>query len=299
MKRKISIVKRGTIDLDIIESNPIVFKGQLYRFEYIRFSSQEKRYHKNDLGLSYFRFVNVSTGEILAPFAQNLHMGNAFVWQNRVYVTAVEGWGKSRFYQLESDDLVNWSSPRVILEDSAWQGYNTSLCRAEDCFVLTFELGAPLEIVNVPFTMFFAKSTDLNSWELIPDAVFGRDIYTGGPMLRYFRGWFYFFYLDGSYEQGFREYVARSRDLKDWVWSPRNPVLSYGDDDRKLSGNFTPQEMEKIRSAENINVSDLDMCEWRNKLYMVYSWGNQRGTEFLAEAEADCTEQEFCESFFD
>ena len=101
----------------------------------------------------------------------------------------------------------------------------------------------------------------------------------------------------GTIDQ-FEEYVARSHDLKEWDWSPRNPVLSYDDHDRQLVGKFTPEEIDKIRSAKNINNSDLDMCEWQDGLYMVYSWGNQRGTEFLAEAAADCTEREFCESFF-
>ena len=155
MKDKIPVIKRGTIDQFIVEANPIVFKGQLYRFEYIRYFSPEKRYRNNNLGVSYFRFINVQTGEVLPPFGHNLHMGNAFVWQDRIYVTAVEDWGKGRFYQLESDDLVHWTTPRVILEDPGWQGYNTSICRAEDGFVLTFELGAPSELVNVPFNMVF------------------------------------------------------------------------------------------------------------------------------------------------
>ncbi len=298
MSKTYPVKKCGTIDIFIVEANPVVFKGELYRFEYIRWKSPEKRYPGNDLGISYFRFVNVSTGEIGAPFGHKLHMGNAFVWEDAVYVTAVEDWGGSKFYIMKSDDMVNWSEPKVILEDPSWQGYNTSMCRTDDSFLLTFELGAPVDIVGVPFTMFFAESDDLENWRIIPDAVFGQEIYTGGPMLRYFDKWYYFFYLDGSYESGFEEYVVRSRDLKKWEWSSRNPVMTYNDEDRKLAADFSPEDERKIAIAENINVSDLDMCEWRNKLYMVYSWGNQRGTEYLAEAEAECTEQEFCESFF-
>ena len=40
------------------------------------------------------------------------------------------------------------------------------------------------------------------------------------------------------------------------------------------------------------------MCEFGGKLVCFYSWGNQRGKAFSALAEADCTEREFCESFF-
>lgn len=30
------IVKHGTIDLDLVETTPVVFRGRLYRFEYVR-----------------------------------------------------------------------------------------------------------------------------------------------------------------------------------------------------------------------------------------------------------------------
>ncbi|HOG52213.1 MAG TPA: hypothetical protein PKY10_16615, partial [Lentisphaeria bacterium] len=109
MKRH-RIIKLGTIDLDTVETNPIVFRGRLYRFEYIR-----ERYHANVLQNSYFRFVDVETGVAGQPFGVGLHMGNAFVWDDRVIVTAVEDWGKEHFYQLESDDLVTWTEPRLIL----------------------------------------------------------------------------------------------------------------------------------------------------------------------------------------
>jgi len=292
------ITKLGTIDIFIIESNPVVFKGRLYRFEYIRNQIEGQRYRFNNTGDSYFRFVDVENGECSEPFGCGLHMGNAFVWENRLYVTAVEGWGKSRFYQLESDDMKHWTPPRVILENPFWEGYNTSLCRDRDGFMLTFELGAPKELVGTPFTMFFAHSKDLKTWEYLPDAVFGRNMYTGGPMLRFFGDWYYFFYLDGSYEKGFLQSVARSKDLKSWEHTPCHPVLDYADNDRKIRGFFSTEEQELIRTAVDVNNSDMDMCEWKNGLYIVYSWGNQRGTEFLAEARAEYTEREFCEGYF-
>ena len=292
------IRKLGTVDCDIVEANPIVWQGRLLRFEYIRERNAEKGYYANTSGTSYFRFVDQETGEILPAFGHGLHMGNAFVWEDKVYVTAVENWGKSRFYQLESSDLINWSTPKLILENPQWRGYNTSLCRAGDRFILAFELGAPEELVNVPFTMFFAESTDLQNYRWIPDAVFGREIYTGAPMLRYFDGFYYFFYLDGSYEEGFQTFVARSTDLKNWEWSRKNPVLTYGEEDRELLGEFTPSLKERIAKAENINASDMDMCEYKGKLELVYSWGNQRGMEVLSRAQADMTEKDFCEYFF-
>ena len=65
------------------------------------------------------------------------------------------------------------------------------------------------------------------------------------------------------------------------------------------------QELQQAYVEQHYNedaakaASDLDMCEWNGKLVCLYSWGNQRGCEFSALAEANCTEKEFFESFFD
>ncbi len=289
---RIPIERLGTIDLDLAETNHVVFHDRLYRFEYIR-----SQYHGNSTGDSYFRFVSMSDGSATPAFGHGLHMGCAFADHGKMYVSCVENWGKSRFYLLESDDLVHWSEPRLILSDPAWQGYNTSICRAGDGYTMVFELGAPQELVGVPFTMFFAHSPDLRQWSMVPDAVFGRDIYTGGPMLRWFNGYYYLFYLDGSYEKGFRTCVTRSHDLKQW--SQSSLVLDIDDSDRRIaSEQLTPEQCARIAGAVNINASDLDICEYHGDLYLSYAWGNQRGVEFLAAGRAHCSEQQFCESFF-
>ena len=297
------IHRLGTLALDIVEANPVVFRGEPWLFEYIRNRDSGKDWNTGKS--SFFRFRSLTDiHRFTAPFGHGLHMGNAFAAPDgRIVVTAVEGWGKSRFYQLESStDLEHWSEPRVILEDPAWEGYNTTVCQADGRFVLAFELGAPLEIVQNPFTMFFAESSDLREWHLIPGALFGQDRYTGAPTLRWHDGFFYFFHLEGSYDAGFATVVARSQDLRQWEWGRRS-VLERSRDDRELlpaaAQDFTPEQLLKIATAVNINASDLDLCDFNGKLRMCYSWGNQRGTEFLALAEADCTEHDFCLSFFD
>ena len=116
-------------------------------------------------------------------------------------------------------------------------------------------------------------------------------------MVRFFAGWFYLTYLDGSYETGFVTRIVRSRDLREWQESPF-PVLGYDENDRALAADLAPELRERVAHAENINASDFDMCEFGGKLRIIYSWGNQRGTEFLALGEADRSEREFCESFF-
>lgn len=302
-KGPVRLKKLGTFDIFIVEANPVVFKGKLWLMEYIRWSRPDKRYRFNDTGRSYFRFLDMSDMKtVTPPFGHGLHLGNAFVDGDRVIVTAVEDWGKGRFFQTESTDLVHWTKPRVILEDPAWTGFNTTMCKADGRYILSFELGKPRDLVGVPFTMFFAESTDLRTWKIVEGARMGGDRYTGAPMLRYYGGWFYYFHLEGNYTHGFTTRVARSRDLKDWEFS-KHVVLDYSPEDKLLHPKpfaaFTDKEKAYIAGAKNINASDLDMCEWKGKLVCFYSWGDQRGNEFSALAEADCTERGFCESFFE
>ena len=295
------IQKIGSFDSDIVEANPVVWQDELYIFEYIRSidSKGRQRCYFNNSHVSYFRFRRVSDNSFSLPFGFGLHMGNAYVDGNRMVVTAVEDWGKSRFYQLESYDLIRWTTPRLILDDPAQAGYNTSVCKAGDKFVMVYELSKPEEKVGVPFTMFFAESHDLVTFRVIEGARFGFDHYTGGPMVRYFNGYYYIFYLNGSYEDGFETCVARSKDLKNWDYSKKNPVLGYGEKDYKLMDIYPAGEEAKLKDAKNINASDLDMCEFKGNLELIYSWGDQRGHEFLAEACYEGGMHEFLKAFFE
>lgn len=292
----IVINRLGTVDIGIVEANPVVFRGRLLRFEYIREGYRGVRSGSRPDRSSFFRLVDWETGEIVSEFGHNFHMGCAMVWQDRVYVSCNSGWGSSSFYLMSSSDLQNWSGPDEILSNPEWKGFNTSICRAGNDFVMVFELGGPEELVGCPFTMFFARSSDLRHWSLIPGAVYGREVYCGAPMLRYFDGYYYFFHLSGDYENGFNTFVARSVDLKNW--SEEKSVLPFDDCDRKILFPAEESQRRLIETAKNINASDLDMCEYGGKLHMTYSWGDQNGTEFLAVAAADCGEAEFCRSFW-
>src|SRR3954471_2601098 len=64
------IRKLGTLDLDMVETTPVVFRGRLDRFEYVR-----KDYHANTAGDSYFRFIDVATGKPTLAFALGYDLG--------------------------------------------------------------------------------------------------------------------------------------------------------------------------------------------------------------------------------
>src|SRR5436309_195743 len=80
------IRKLGTIDLDLVETTPVVFNGRLYRFEWVR-----EGYWNNQRKTNCFRFVDHDTGEAMPPFADGHEFGSAFVHGETVCVTGTLG----------------------------------------------------------------------------------------------------------------------------------------------------------------------------------------------------------------
>ena len=182
---KPQITKLGTIDLDLAETTPVVFGGMLYRFEYVR-----TRYVPNRTGDSYFRFVDHDTGKASKPFARGYHLGNVMVEGDTLYVTATNDWDGERVDMFVSTDIEHWESYNVL----GLPGYglfNTSLCRADDAYMLMFEVGKPPEVAGVPFTARFAKSHNLRDWQLMPSqCTYSKDRYTAPHCLRYHEGYY-------------------------------------------------------------------------------------------------------------
>jgi len=292
LKRPI-IKKFGTIDCDLVETTPVVFKKKLYRFEYVR-----KGYTPNQTGDSYFRFINHQSGEATPSFAKGYHLGSAFVEGDTVYVTAVNIWDGERIQMFASSDLKNWKS-WTILDLPGYGIFNTSMCIAENHYVLMYEIGKPKEEVGKRFTARFATSEDLRHWEITPpNCNYSKDRYTAPHCLRYLDGYYYNFYLEAF--EGYETRVVRSKDLINWKSSPLNPVLRANADDKKIANlNLTPEQRKKIAEAKNINNSDIDFCEFNGQLIINYSWGNQQGMEFLAEAVYDGSQDEFLKSWFE
>lgn len=176
--------------------------------------------------------------------------------------------------------------------------FNTSLTWAKDKYVLMFEIGKPEDKVGKRFTANFATSTDLKNWEILSsDHNYAKDRYTAPHCLRYFDGYYYNFYLEAH--NGYEMRVVRSKDLKQWEPSPLNPVLSFSNDDKLIANrNLSAELQQRINNAENRNNSDIDFCEFKGELIINYSWGNQRGEEFLAEAKYAGTLAQFLLGWF-
>jgi hypothetical protein len=289
-----TIKKLGTIDLLMVETTPVVFQGRLYRFEYIR-----DNYPINKTGASYFRFIDVATGKATPAFAKGLHLGCAFVEGNTVYPYGVDKWGGSKITVFWSKDMAKWVE-RLALQLPGWELFNTSVCKADGRYVMAVEVGGPKEVVGVPFTIFFAESKDLLAWKLLPqECVYSKEKYTACPALRYLDGYFYMLYLESRPGPTYETFIVRSKDLKRWESSRLNPVMAFSDEDTRIANpKLTADERKVIAQAKNINNSDVDLCEFKGKTIIYYSWGNQQGTEFLAEAVYEGTLAEFLRSYF-
>jgi hypothetical protein len=94
------IRKLGTIDLLMVETTPVVFKDRLSRFEYVR-----DNYPANKTGVSYFRFLDVATGEATPAFARGRHLGCAFVEGDTAFAYGVDRWGGPKITVFRSKDL--------------------------------------------------------------------------------------------------------------------------------------------------------------------------------------------------
>ena len=291
------IRKLGTIDIGLVETTPVVFRNRVYRFEYVR-----PNYPRNEIGSepgdSYFRFVDHETGEFSAPFARGYHLGNVMADGDRLLVTGTNIWDGEIVDIFASTDMVNWETWNAV-KQPGWGLFNTSMCKAEDRYVLMFEVGKPEDVAGKRFTARFTTSTDARNWELTaPECTYSKDRYTAPHALRFHDGWFYNFFLE-NVGYGWEQYVVRSRDLVQWHLSPLNPVLKADAEDRIIHNQrLTADDRHRVANAENNNNSDIDFCEFRGKLIINYSWGNQHGIEHLAEAVFDGTEAEFLTGWF-
>ena len=288
-----AIKKLGTIDCDMVETTPVVFQDKLYRFEYVR-----DNYKPNTTGKSYFRFVDVASGEATPSFAAGYHLGCAFAEDGAVYVYGVDAWKASKIHVFWSKDLKTWKDQTAI-DLPGWGIFNTSVCKGKDGYVMAFEIDSPPEETGVPFTMRFATSPDRLTWRLTPkECVFTKDRYSACPALRLVDDYYYMIYLE-AYKGYYAPNIVRSRDLMAWEESPFKPIMKHSDEDKQIANpKLTPEQRDRIAKAVDINNSDVDFCEFQGKTIITYSWGNQTGIEHLAEARYEGTEADFLRAFF-
>ena len=123
------IVKKGTIDLDLCETSPFVFKGKLYRLEWHRKASR-------------LRIMDHDTQAEVSHFGDKHRFPCAFVEGDTVYVigtTEDKGWCGTTLTLFTSKDLTNWNE-QVAYQNPDFRICNTSICKAGGRYVMSIEL---------------------------------------------------------------------------------------------------------------------------------------------------------------
>lgn len=286
---KPTIIKSGTVQLDIVEASPFVFNGKLYWVEWMRAGN-------------YLRIVDRESGKEISRLGYKHAFPCVFVEGGIVYVVGTKlnrASGGNTLTIFTSKNITTWSE-KVIFDNPDYVLFNTSLAKTKDGYVMSIEVNNLSKEAPASFAARFLESKDLKSWRLLPRVYsHGYDRYTAPHCLRWVNGWYYLFYLEAGKPTGYEQFITRSRDLINWEYSLLNPVLAASSQDKYIKNNFlTVQDVEKISNAENINNSDIDFIYFNDRLMISYSWGNQSGAEFLAQAEYLGSEKVFLESWF-
>lgn len=237
---------------DMCEVSPFIWKGKLCLLECHRPAAGGKRENY------YLVIRDVDSGTELSRFGEGYSLASAFVWRGklRVFASRFENDTWNDVTMFTTGDLRTWTHRVVIRQDPSEHLFNSSVCRGVDGFAMAYESNNPRW---PPFTVRFARSRDLETWETIPEAVLGTDRYAACPCIRHADGWYYVLYLEHRTPRWYFEtYIARSRDLVHWESSAGNPVL------------------EPLGLEDGINASDPDIVEFRGQTLLYYAIGDQR-----------------------
>ncbi len=241
------------------------------------------------------------TNELQAVIGDGVAMFySAFCENDRVYVFATN---KNRILCWFSDDLLHWQQ-RVAAEfPENFRLFNTAVCRGDGCYMMAVEASAADDAngnfnraenpyIGTCFTEFFARSQDLLQWELLSFAQgYTKERYNACPALHYADGYYYMICLEELPCWRFAPYIYRTADFDTWEIGFYNPLFTPSEEDLhpKAGVTLTEEQQDEQFRHLNTNNSDVDLCEFDGKTYIVYCSGNQGVTW------GGCT----CEAIFD
>lgn len=287
--------KKGRLGSPVVETTPFVFNGRLYRLENWQKYWDIPPHNPGDYYLEdEVRIVDVDENRIISVPLKGYTFAIAFVWDEKVYIFAGNHHSASKWRHVTecsmicSSDLKTWTEPQVVLK--ALKGetfFNFAVCRGKDKFVLLYETDDP----KWPkFTFRYCLSDDLINWQLIPDAVYGKDKYVGGPSLYYEGDYYYTLYLE-DLGKAWETRITRSRDLINWEDAPVDRTFLPYDPSIK---NLPFQEPD----IGECNASDAELCYWQGKTIVYFTGGIQEVAGDLQLAEFDGTPRELLEHYF-
>jgi len=273
------LIRSGQASTQFFEMTPVVFGGEFLLLGSVHPDTEGNPFDERCLWIE-----DVSTGEVRSTFAPGYGLGSAFVDDDTFYTFGIpnDSRGADHIDCFASTDLEHWESFPVLNALEGEELFNESVCRAGDRYVMAYE---SRDAHYPPFTIYFAESRDLRTWERITGPVYGTDRYTACPSIRFIDGYFYMLYLEHRKPKWwFETFLTHSKDLVHWEQSPKNPVLDPED-------------------AEEINASDADLVELQTAdgpvVRVYYCTGDQKTHGTVTWAEFPGTEEAFFGYYYD
>lgn len=315
--RKPIIKKLGAVRLGM-EQTPVIFKDRPILVE-------SRLAGADGIDVQHIRIIDLETDEVYALLGNDHYFASAYAENGTLYVFCTDMHDHQAMTMFDEGD-VEWHDNRgghnvcmyktcdlknfeynEIINCPQKRFWNTSVCKGDGCYMMAvevrFEEGFETDYIGVPFTSFFAKSYDLENWEMLPDEYsYTPDRYNACPAMRYFDGWYYMICLEELPALRYAPYIYRTKDFQHFEVGFHNPFMMFGDDDRVIcpgcEKNFNERELDLLYNGLNINCSDLDLFEYNGKTVIFYSNGDQMSYSFLCKAEYDGKMQDLLEGFF-
>jgi len=249
-----------------MESTPLVYQDHLYLINF-------ERPVVGQIGIAWVIYDFFSKKEIFR-FPWPHMLGCAFVENNTLFIYGTTGWVEGFTHidmmQVELDPM----NPTQIVKkvgqiEKIWDAkkdqrlFNMSVCQGspDHQYIMAYETE---EKGKVNFSVRFAKSRDLKTWESI-GTIFHPEIYAACPTIRFINGYYYILYLR-SVGKYYIEFISRTKDFLTFEDFSGN--AQYGPEIQVLSSVRCPYE--------GINNSDIDLVEFKGMTFMVYADGDQR-----------------------
>ena len=226
------------------------------------------------------------------PDKKGTYFMQAFCDNDVVYAFATVN---NLVYCFSTEDLEHWTEGKVVLEfPQNFELFNTSVCKDEHGYKMAIEAaaasddphpGRETERVSEPnpwigekFTEFFASADDIWHFNLLPfENSYTKERYNACPSFRYYNGYYYMICLEALPCYRFAPYIYRTADFETWEIGFYNPLFIPSREDLyPKEGVILPEEVKAAPFKYiNTNNSDVDICEFEGKTYIVYCTGNQ------------------------
>ena len=240
----------------------------------------------------HLRCTDYFTGKAHEPIpdAKGTYYLSVFCENDTVYAFASR---ENCIFRFVTRDLDHWTEGQVVCRfPENFELFNTSVCKDAEGYMMAVEAGGaddrfpdrndrPNPYIGRRFTEFFARSQDLETWTVLPfEKSYTMLRYNACPALRYCDGYYYMICLEELPLRRYAPYIYRTKDFEIWEIGFYNPLFVPGREDLmpKPGAVLSPEYLADNFRHLNTNNSDVDLCEYNGKTYIVYCSGNQGAT---------------------